>query len=367
MRNKYFIKEGNEELQKSLLLMKYDSNKTLSENKQTTSEQYTAPAVAAGATGAALGGAAAGLSTTTAGASVIVPVMSALGVSAAAAGAIVGGAAALAVGPLVYWLVTKDKSANKVKKMFELCSSKSTEIAKLPRKLGNTDLRDMTDNITDAIEGMGTDEEKLFAQFKRLESGTASDFCALVKYYNSNSDSGDLYDDLDSDIDSDTEWNQIFRPIRNCVEDSLLSLKETPTPTPTKTQPSEKVKKIQQMLVRSGYYIGNTGSSKNGVDGYYGNRTDMAYKAWNGGESAQDFNNRVYKMGKTTQQGGTIQGGTQQGGTIQGGTQQGGTQQGGTTQGGTPQGGTIQGGTTQGGTTQGGEDREINKVYPNEY
>jgi gas vesicle protein len=360
MRNKYFIKEGNEELQKALLLMKYDSNKTLSENKQTTSEQYTAPAVAAGATGAGLaaGATAAGILPGTASVAGLgtvgltgvgaaaEAVGAALGIGITGGAAVVGGAAALAVAPLVYWLVTKDKSANKVKKMFEMCSSKSTEIAKLPRKLGNTDLRDMTDNITDAIEDMGTDEEKLFAQFKRLESGTASDFCALVKYYNSNSDSGDLYDDLDSDIDSDTEWNQIFRPIRNCVEDSLLSLKETPvkTPakTPAKTQPSEKVKKIQQMLVRSGYYIGNTGSSKNGVDGYYGNRTDMAYKAWNGGESAQDFNNRVYKMGKTTQQGGTIQGGTTQGGTTQGGT-------------------------TQGGTTQGGEDREINKVYPNEY
>jgi hypothetical protein len=153
-------------------------------------------------------------------------------VGAASAGAIVGGAAALAVLPLVYWLITKDTGANKVKKMFEMCSSDAAKIAKLPRKLQDTDLRSMTDDIEDAIindsfgfQG-GTDEEKLFGAFKKLESGTASDFCALVTIYNKNSDSGDLFDDLDSDIDAESEWKQIFRPIRNCVEDSLLSIKD---------------------------------------------------------------------------------------------------------------------------------------------
>jgi len=90
----------------------------------------------------------------------------------------------------------------------------------------------MSDNIEDAINDttlgikVGTDEEKLFAQFKKLQDGTASDFCAFVKYYNSHSDSGDLFDDLDSDIDAEDEWKQIYRPIRNCVEDSLLTIKD---------------------------------------------------------------------------------------------------------------------------------------------
>jgi hypothetical protein len=221
-----------EALERIKLMMEYDSSKTLDENKKTISEQYVAPTVAAGATGAALGAGAVAASTTTAGASVIVPVMSALGVGATAAGAIVGGAAAIAVLPLVYWLVTKDTGANKVKKMFEMCSSDSAKIAKLPRKLQDTDLRSISDDIEDAIindsfgfQG-GTDEEKLFGAFKKLESGTASDFCALVTIYNKNSDSGDLFDDLDSDIDAESEWKQIFRPIRNCVEDSLLSIKD---------------------------------------------------------------------------------------------------------------------------------------------
>jgi hypothetical protein len=211
-------------------MMSYDSKKTLTENKSIIEEQYVAPTVAAGAAGAALGAGAVAASTTTAGASMIVPVMSALGVGATAAGAIVGGAAGVALLPLVYWLVTKDTGANKVKKMFQMCSSEGAKIAKLPRNLQDTDLRSITDDIEDAIindsygfQG-GTDEEKLFGAFKRLESGTASDFCALVKYYNSHSDSGDLFDDLDSDIDAESEWKQIYRPIRNCVEDSLLTI-----------------------------------------------------------------------------------------------------------------------------------------------
>ena len=222
-----------EALQRIKLMMEYNTSKTLDENKKVISEQLAAPTVAAGATGAAIGGATmAATAGTTFGASVIVPVMGALGVGATAAGAIVGGAAGVALLPLVYWLITKDTGANKVKKMFEMCSTESAKIAKLPRKLQDTDLRSITDDIEDAIvndsygfQG-GTDEEKLFGAFKQLESGTASDFCALVKYYNSHSDSGDLFDDLDSDIDAESEWKQIYRPIRNCVEDSLLTIKD---------------------------------------------------------------------------------------------------------------------------------------------
>jgi hypothetical protein len=235
-----------EALQRIKLMMEYNTSKTLDENKKMISEQYVAPAAAATAAGAglgaavgaalptsvAIGAAGSGAVGTGVASGVVYSTAGALGVGLGTAGAIVGGAAALAVLPLVYWLVTKDTGANKVKKMFEMCSSESAKIAKLPRKLQDTDLRSITDDIEDAIvndsygfQG-GTDEEKLFGAFKQLESGTASDFCALVKYYNSHSDSGDLFDDLDSDIDAESEWKQIYRPIRNCVEDSLLTIKD---------------------------------------------------------------------------------------------------------------------------------------------
>ena len=236
------ISEGKEALERALLLMKYDSKKTLTENKQAIFEQLAAPAVAGAVTGAGLGATAAAtglVSGTLTGGGMAGLATSAglatgaVGTAAATAGfAIVGGAIGLGLLPLVYWIVTKDTGANKVKKMFEMCSSEGAKIAKLPRKMSERDFRDMSDNIEDAINDTtlgfagGTDEEKLFAQFKRLEDGTASDFCAFVKYYNSHSDSGDLFDDLDSDIDAESEWKQIFRPIRNCVEDSLLTIQD---------------------------------------------------------------------------------------------------------------------------------------------
>ena len=230
-----------EALEKMKLMMKYDLSKTLNENREVIKEQLAAPAVAGAATGAALGAAAipgtisiaSGGAGVAAGATNLASAVAGavgVGTSTAVGAAIVGGAAGLALLPLVYWFVTKDTGANKVKKMFEMCSSEGAKIAKLPRKLQDTDLRSITDDIEDAIvndsfgfQG-GTDEEKLFGAFKQLESGTASDFCALVKYYNSHSDSGDLFDDLDSDIDAESEWKQIYRPIRNCVEDSLLTI-----------------------------------------------------------------------------------------------------------------------------------------------
>ena len=130
-----------EALERIKLMMKYDMSKTLNENKEVISEQYVAPSTAAGLAGAGVG---AGLAAQTsllgtaaiaatpatatawgtaaiAGTGPVAAVSSALGVGGVAAGAIIGGAAALAVLPLVYWLVTKDTGANKVKKMFEMC------------------------------------------------------------------------------------------------------------------------------------------------------------------------------------------------------------------------------------------------------
>ena len=247
---KFNLNEGNDALKRVLLMMKYDANKTLTENVEgieSVDEQYggasaigagAGAAIGAGAGAAISGGAGAGaLMVAPTGAATIIPTIAGmtLGTGAAigttAATALVGGVIGLGLAPLIYWLVTKDTGSNKVKKMFEMCSTDSAKIAKLPRKLTDNDFRSMTDDIEDAIvndsygfQG-GTDEEKLFGTFKKLESGTASDFCGLVKYYNSHSDRGDLFDDLDSDIDSESEWKQIYRPIRNCVEDSLLTIK----------------------------------------------------------------------------------------------------------------------------------------------
>lgn len=234
-----------ESLERVKLMMNYDSRKTLTENKESISEGPGTAAAVGTAVGTGVGAGVAalgvlpGTAALTGAGGLAFTLGTALGPATIGAtgalalgGAVLGGSVALAVVPLAYWLITKDTGMNKVKKMFEMCSSETAKIAKLERKMQDSELRSIADDIEDAIindsygfQG-GTDEEKLFGAFNKLESGTASDFCALITIYNRNSDSGDLFDDLDSDIDAESEWKQIFRPIRNCVEDSLLKLKD---------------------------------------------------------------------------------------------------------------------------------------------
>ena len=242
-RQEYSPKEA---LERVKLMMNYDSRKTLTENKETILEGPGSAAavgtgVGAGAglavgaalpTSVAIGAAGTGAVGTGAASGLVYATAGALGVGIGTAGAIIGGAVGLAVVPLAYWIITKDTGSEKVKKMIQYCSSDATNIAKLERKISDGEIRNMADAISDAINYetlgfmAGTDEDALYETFGQLTNGTASDFCALVNYYNTNNAEVDLFDDLDSDIDSETEWTKIYRPIRNCVEDSLLKLKD---------------------------------------------------------------------------------------------------------------------------------------------
>ena len=241
--NKNNKKEVDEQIERALLMMKYNTSKTLTENKETIKPllKEDVPTVAAGSAigGAALGayaipssmsiasggaGAVAGTTNLAAG------VATALGTSFTVGAAIVGGAAAAAVLPLAYWFIRKDTgAASSVKAIFQMCST-NPSIAKLERKISDSEIRNIADEIYDAINYStlgfmaGTDEEKLYAAFQNVSKGTAADVCALYARYTSTR--GELYDEIDGDIDSPDEWEQIYRPLRNCVEDSLRDLED---------------------------------------------------------------------------------------------------------------------------------------------
>jgi hypothetical protein len=235
------IKEGREEIKRALLLMKYDTKKTLTENQTTVkqiNEDDASFALATGTGAAAIGGTVAGFAGTAP--ALAMTVGGALpGIAASTTAAAVAGSAALSAGialavlPLIYWGIRKDTGpAKQVQLFFQMCST-TPNIDKLPRKFSDSEIRDIADNIYDAINHStwgfmaGTDEEKLFAAFKGVAMGTASDVCALYKRYTMSR--GELYEDLDSDIDSPDEWEQIYRPIRNCWEDSLEALRKLNT------------------------------------------------------------------------------------------------------------------------------------------
>jgi uncharacterized membrane protein YgcG len=230
-----------EALQRIKLMMEYDSSKTLDENKKVISEQDTlsktgiATAATAGTAAAIAGGAAAAnVATTTAlGAGtytamgVGATLAPSLGVTAAAAlgAGVIGGAAALALTPLVVWYMDKDNAKSKVDRIVQYCTTDKSKIDKLERGISDGDVRNLSDQLYDAMKGVGTDEEAVYGAFKSLK--TASDFCALVARFNKDYGSeGDLMEFLDDDFDQTSEWMQIFRPLRDIVEDSLLSIKD---------------------------------------------------------------------------------------------------------------------------------------------
>lgn len=245
------LQEAEEQIKTALLHMNYDSSKTLTENKEKINvikEDDKGFATAVGVGGAAVGAGAGGIALAQAGGVAglgttgLVPLANTLGgllpgiatgtgAALVAGSAIISAAVGLAVLPLIYWYARKDEGpAKSVQAFFQMCRT-TPNIEKLERKINDNEIRNLTDDIYDAINYStwgfmaGTDEEKLFSVFQKLESGTAADFCALNKKY-LQFRGADLYDEIDSDIDSPDEWEQIYRPLRNCVEDSLQKLQE---------------------------------------------------------------------------------------------------------------------------------------------
>ena len=231
-----------EALQRIKLMMEYNTSKTLDENKKVISEQDTltktgiATAATAGTAAALAGGAAAAnVATTTAlgaGAytamgvgATLAPSLGATAAAALGAG-VIGGAAALALAPLVIWYMDKDNAKVKVEKIIQYCTTDKTKIDKLERGISDAEVRNLSDQLYDAMKGVGTDEEAVYGAFKSLK--TASDFCALVTRFDRDYGSeGDLLEWLDDDFDQTSEWMQIYRPLRDIVEDSLLSIKDS--------------------------------------------------------------------------------------------------------------------------------------------
>lgn len=334
---------AEEELKRALLLMKYDNRKTLTENKERIlKEDIGTGTVAVGSAvgGAGLGVGAAALGAgTLAGGSVGTAAMAVGGALGATAGggaalalgaAVLGGAAAVAVLPLAYWLITKDKGAVRVKNMIQMCSSQSQNIAKLEKKMTDAQYREMSDAIYDSLEGVGTDEDKLFSTFQGLGSGTAADACAMINRFNR--DYGDLFEFLDDDIDQESEWDQIYRPLRNCVEDSLLELQKknpckegeifddkqqkcvpispTPDPTPVPTEDDDKKKKTNWRECEFPLVVGCKGENVRKVqeclgidaDGKFGRGTKKALNSNGYGDdvSKEDYDKIIAKCGGST-------------------------------------------------------------------
>ena len=172
-------------------------NSKLGDVKPLVSEQSTNVAKNVGvstATGAALGS--------------VVPVAGTL--VGGVVGALIGSANAIANGT--------GTSDQKVKQFCDLCKKSKAQITQKSNQLA--------DMVRDAVQGVGTTEDNIYKAFNNLAS--FDEFCSLVKAYQQ-SYSSDLYVDLDDDIDSEGEWVQIMRPIRDVI------LRQKSSTTTTKT------------------------------------------------------------------------------------------------------------------------------------
>jgi hypothetical protein len=186
------LEDGNAALERVLLMMNYDMGKTLSENKELVKpieeqslSQITKSAVRGAVTGAAAGAPLAGIG--------------------AIPGAIVGALAGAVMGAV------NNPKMDQIKKMFQACKTEKSKPT-----LSISQLDTLSDEINSAIEGLGTDEEAILNSLKQIP--TIPDLCGLIKAYEIH---GDLFDDLDGDLENDTEWkNYVLVPLRGAIRKS---------------------------------------------------------------------------------------------------------------------------------------------------
>ena len=152
-------------------------------------------------TGAATGGLY-GASTGAAIGSVVPVVGTAVG---AALGGLIGATTGAAAG-LLYGSVG---SYNGVKKIFDACETKG--MGKSTMNGGTLD--SISKKLYDAVRvWRGTDEDAIKDALSQLK--TIPDFCSVIKRYEENYPGETLLDDLDGDIDSDSEWNEyVYLPL----------------------------------------------------------------------------------------------------------------------------------------------------------
>lgn len=267
-----------EALERIKLMMKYDTSKTLNENKEVISEQIDPTMAGTSATVAVAGGlAGAGLA---AGAGVGTAVFPVVGT---AVGALVG----LGLGALASWADNKDKGRDAFAQLMAAC--KSAGASKLVPKMSKGEIRTLAYSIEDAKGDWNDDEDAIAATLQKIE--TIADLCALDKKV-----TGGLLEFLDGVTDSPSEWKMFTRPIEGMIEDSDIQL------TPEEQKKSgEGVKNPDGGGVKkrgSSSYTVCTGTYKRGCkttpdgaigkvqgclglvqDGKFGPKTDAALKA----------------------------------------------------------------------------------------
>jgi hypothetical protein len=198
-----------EALEKMKLMMKYDSSKTLNENRQIILEQVSLNTAGSTALGAGLGAAAA--AGTTLGASIATGAAMGTAIPIPIVGTAIGALAGLGIGLLGTWAFNKDGNAEGFKRLMEVCKAPGAN--KLVKKMSNGDIRSIAYAIQDSKGTWNDDEDTIAAELAKIES--IADLCSVDKKV-----PGGLFEFLDNLTDDPDEWKIFTRPIEGMIEDS---------------------------------------------------------------------------------------------------------------------------------------------------
>ena len=211
-----------EALERVKLMMKYDTSKTLNENKKVILEQSTGdlnPAVVGsgivGGAGGALAGAglAAGIAGTTTAA---VLTGSAAGTAVfPIVGTAIGAVAGLGLAMLADWAVNHDNNQSGFEQVMSAC--KAAGVDRLVPKLSKSEVRQIAYTIQDAKGNFNDDEDAIVAALTEIP--TVADLCAVDKKI-----PGGLVKFLTDLTDSPDEWEMFTRPLEGMVEDTEVIL-----------------------------------------------------------------------------------------------------------------------------------------------
>jgi hypothetical protein len=232
-----------EALERIKLMMKYDMSKTLNENKEVIFEQptvnvpnyvsSTTQALSAANTAknavstATAAVPAAGTAAATGGASLLSRAAATAALANNPVGWVIGGT--IVAGTLGYWLYDSINNgmptAKKVESFFNSCS---TQDKKLKQVASDSEIITAAESINGAIEGLGTNEDTIKSAIASMSN--VADLCALKTKYDARF--GNLYEDLDGDIDG-TDWKTyVWAPMQTIIEKSLQELPVDCTKTP---------------------------------------------------------------------------------------------------------------------------------------
>jgi len=151
------------------------------------------------------------------------------GAGAIAMGALPWVAGAAAIAATGYWLYDSYTNglptAEKVKKFFEGCSAQDKNLKSTKTDGELTAAAEKIKKATGGLLGLGTDEKAIKEALASMS--TPADLCGLKDKYDFKY--GNLYEDLDGDIDGSDWQTYVWAPMSVIIEKSINDIKKTIT------------------------------------------------------------------------------------------------------------------------------------------